>query len=59
MCPVNSQNEEKLAYYAYARSPAHARGGLQDKEKNLLLPLLLLVPTLAREIITFFVIYVF
>ena len=31
MCPVNSQNEEKLAQYAL--SLAHARGGLQDEEK--------------------------
>ena len=31
MCPVNSQNEEKLAYYAV--SPAHGRGGLQDEVK--------------------------
>ena len=58
MCPVNSQNEEKLAYYAispahgrggsqdevklayyaYARSLAHACGGSQDEEKILLLP---------------------
>ena len=31
MCPVNSQNEEKLAYYAV--SPAHGRGGSQDEVK--------------------------
>ena len=31
MCPVNSQNEEKLALYAV--SPAHGRGGLQDEVK--------------------------
>ena len=36
MCPVNSQNEEKLAQYAV--SPTHGRGGSQDEEKNLLLP---------------------
>ena len=38
----------------YARSLAHARGGSQDEEKILLLPLLLLVPTLVREIIILF-----
>ena len=32
------QDEEKLAYDAYACSLAHARGGLQDEEKILLLP---------------------
>ena len=38
MCPVNSHNWKKLAYYA--RSLAHARGGSQDEEKVLLvLPL--------------------
>ena len=31
MCPVNSQNEEKLAQYAV--SPAHGRGGSQDEVK--------------------------
>ena len=31
MCPVNSQNEEKLAKYAV--SPAHGRGGSQDEVK--------------------------
>ena len=31
MCPVNSQNEEKLAQYAI--SPAHGRGGSQDEVK--------------------------
>ena len=31
MCPVNSQNEEKLAYYAV--SPAHGRDGSQDEVK--------------------------
>ena len=31
MCPVNSQNEEKLALYAV--SPAHGRGGSQDEVK--------------------------
>ena len=31
MCPVNSQNEEKLAQYAV--SPAHGCGGLQDEVK--------------------------
>ena len=31
MCPVNSQNEAKLAYYAV--SPAHGRGGSQDEVK--------------------------
>ena len=31
MCPVNSQNKEKLAQYAV--SPAHGRGGLQDEVK--------------------------
>ena len=29
MCPINSQNEEKLAYYTV--SPAHERGGSQDE----------------------------
>ena len=56
---AESQDEEKLAYYAYARSLAHARGGLQDKEKILLLPSLLLVPTLVRELVILFEIYVF
>ena len=36
MCPINSQNEEKLAQYAV--SPAHGHSGSQDEEKNLLLP---------------------
>ena len=31
MCPVNSQNKEKLAQYAV--SPAHGRGGSQDEVK--------------------------
>ena len=31
MCPVNSQNEGKLAYYAV--SPTHRHGGSQDKVK--------------------------
>ena len=31
MCPVNSQNEEKLSQYAV--SPAHGRGGSQDEVK--------------------------
>ena len=31
MCLVNSQNEEKLAYYTV--SPAHGRGGSQDDVK--------------------------
>ena len=31
MCPVNSQNEEKLAQYAV--SPAHRRSGSQDEVK--------------------------
>ena len=31
MCPVNSQNKEKLAYYAV--SPTHERGGSQDEVK--------------------------
>ena len=31
MCPVNSQNEEKLPYYAI--SPAHGRGGSQYEVK--------------------------
>ena len=31
MCPVNSQNEEKLAYYAV--SPAHGRSGSLDEVK--------------------------
>ena len=31
MCPVNSQNEEKLAQYTV--SPAHGRGGSQDEVK--------------------------
>ena len=35
---LESRDEEKLAYYAYARSLAHARGGSQDEEKILLLP---------------------
>jgi hypothetical protein len=35
---AESQDEEKLAYYAYGRSLAHARGGSQDEEKILLLP---------------------
>ena len=56
---VESQDEEKLAYYAYARSLAHTRGGSQDEEKILLLPPLLLVHTLVREIIILFEIYVF
>ena len=56
---AESQDEEKLAYYAYARSLAHARGGSQDEEKILLLPSLLLVPTLVREINILFEIYGF
>ena len=55
---AESQDEVKLGYYAYARSLAHARGGSQDEEKILLLPPLLLVPTLVREIIILFEIYV-
>ena len=73
MCPVNSQNEEKLAQYAV--SPAHGRGGSQDEVKlDPPLPMravargtrrkiyyslrLLLVPTtLVREIIILFGIY--
>ena len=31
MCPVNTQNEEKLAQYTV--SPAHGRGGSQDEVK--------------------------
>ena len=31
MCPVNSQNQEKLAQFAV--SPAHGRGGSQDEVK--------------------------
>jgi hypothetical protein len=31
MCPVNSQNKEKLALYTV--SPAHGRGGSQDEVK--------------------------
>ena len=57
---AESQDEEKLAYYAYARSLAHARGGSQDEEKTLLLaPLDIYSPTLVREIIILFEIYVF
>ena len=81
MCPVNSQNEEKLAYYAV--SPAHGRGGSQSRRTRrslLATPTpapsptrvvarrtrrkfyyslrLLLVPTLVREIIILFGIYV-
>ena len=55
---AESRDEEKLAYYAYARSLAHVRSGSQDEEKILLLPPLLLVPTLVREIIILFRIYV-
>jgi hypothetical protein len=54
------QDEEKLAYYAYARSLAHTRGGSQDEEKILLLPPLdIYSPTLVREIIILFEISVF
>ena len=44
----------------YARSLAHARGGLQDEEKIWLLPPFTPRPsTLVREIIILFEIYVF
>ena len=56
---AESQDEEKLAYYTYARSLAHVCGGSQDEEKILLLPSLLLVPTLVRELVILFEIYVF
>ena len=45
---AESRDEEKLAYYTYARSLAHARGGSQDEEKILLLHPLLLIPTLVK-----------
>ena len=49
---VESQDEEKLAYYAYARSLAHVRGGSLDEEKILLLPPLdIYSPILVRAII--------
>ena len=35
---AESQDKGKLAYYAYACSLAHARGGSRDEEKILLLP---------------------
>ena len=40
-------------------APSPTRAGSQDEEKILLLPPLLLVPTLVREIIILFEIYVF
>ena len=74
MCPVNSQNEEKLAWYAV--SPAHGRGGSQDevklappspmravarrtRRKIYYTPRLLLVPTtLVIEIISYCLEYI-
>ena len=57
---AESRDKEKLAYYAYARSHGHARGGFQDEDKNLLLPPLdIYSPTLVREIIILFEIYIF
>ena len=55
---AESRDEEKLAYYAYARSLAYARGGSQDEEFFYYSLRLLLVPTLVREIIILFGIYV-
>ena len=35
MCPINSQNDEKLGYYAFSLANA-VRGGSQHEEKLLL-----------------------